>query len=109
MQRKKNVKRKQPIIQLSKKRKIKCKIKEELRDKKAPPQKGQKGPPPQKKNKKKFNFSKKLNFFLIFFIFSKKMNFFLIFFWGWGGGVLGQGLGEPKKAAYATRNSSIRP
>ena len=35
MQRKKNVKRKQPIIQLSKKRKIKCKIKEELRDKKA--------------------------------------------------------------------------
>ena len=48
MQRKKNVKRKQPIIQLSKKRKIKCKIKEELRDKKAPP-KGTKSPPPRKK------------------------------------------------------------
>ena len=52
MQRKKNVKRKQPIIQLSKKRKIKCKIKEELRDKKAPPQKGQKAPPPRKKIKR---------------------------------------------------------
>ena len=97
MQRKKNVKRKQPIIQLSKKRKIKCKIKEELRDKKAPP-KGTKSPPPPEKNKKKFNFSKKMNFFLIFSIFSKKMNFFLIFFWGWGVGVLGyRGQGNPKK------------
>ena len=52
MQRKKNVKRKQPIIQLSKKRKIKCKIKEELRDKKAPPPKGTKSPPPRKKIKR---------------------------------------------------------